>query len=73
VSGAAALALDVRFTPESGQAHRQSVCPLSANSVTSHCGNQGGFSPITRGVYSITSSARASKDGDTVSPSILAV
>ncbi len=55
-----ALKPDFRFTPESRLRADIAPCPVRANNGS-------------RGPYSITSSARASSDGGTVSPSALAV
>jgi hypothetical protein len=55
------LNFDVRFTPESGHPMRHSECPLWANSGLMHCNKIA--------TYSITSSARASKDCGTDKPS----
>jgi hypothetical protein len=59
------LAYEVRFTPVNGHHRPIRSGPKSANKRLMHCSN------LT--AYSITSSARASSDGETVNPSAFAV
>jgi hypothetical protein len=56
---------DVRFTPKSGHRSAPSGCPLCAKSRLMHCSKES--------LYSITSSAPASKDGGMVRRSAFAV
>jgi hypothetical protein len=56
------MVADVRCTPKSGHPSAQSKCPLWANSGLMHCNKIA--------TYSITSSARASKDCGTDKPSV---
>jgi hypothetical protein len=55
---------DVRSTPESGLKSDIRPCPVRATSGLMHRSKE---------LYSITSSAMASSDGGTVSPSVFAV
>ena len=61
----AAPPTNVRFTPKSGHPPTRLECPL--------CAKSGHYAAQQKERYSITSSARATNDGGTSRPSILAV